>query len=407
MKINLFSRHPFARPIFGILITLTAFAISSNAIPPLITTIAVELGINYDSFGPVIMLQFVCFAIAGTVGGWISKRHGVCSRTLVLTGLLLVAITLATGATLHTMWWFIIWAVPLGFGGGLIETFGSIMISNYEAPNSSKLLNLSQVFYCIGAISAPQFVSWILHLQMPWRGAFIVFGSTALIIAIIFMRLTYNTPKPQCIDDYPKEIEHSAGMPLLKDSLYFLLAATLFLYVTCESMIVCWVSAYFEKYLATPAHAAPMRLSIYWIGLILGRLTITVIPKSWTLWPAMILGISIMLIANILIGLTNSQLIATLLVFASGLGSGPIWPTTVAICHAARNNTQFTSTVIAIGALGVAAGAAVGSITIKYIGLPAFFLAVSVVVVLLLITTCLARFSHSSNKKCRSETVMS
>ena len=56
-------------PVFGIFLTLTAFAISGNVIPPLITTIANEIAANYTSFGYIIMLQFLSLFIAGIVVG--------------------------------------------------------------------------------------------------------------------------------------------------------------------------------------------------------------------------------------------------------------------------------------------------------------------------------------------------
>ena len=136
-------------PVFGIFLSLTAFAISGNVIPPLITTIANEIAANYTSFGYIIMLQFLSFFIAGIVGGWISERYSVNIRSFVLIGLLLVGLALLVGAKLAKLQWFIIWAIPLGFGGGLVETFGTVLVSVHEKPNSSKLLNLSQVFFCL------------------------------------------------------------------------------------------------------------------------------------------------------------------------------------------------------------------------------------------------------------------
>src|SRR3990167_2451279 len=161
-------------PVFGIFLTLTAFAVSAGVIPPLITTISDKMAVNYASFGSIIMFQFFSFFLAGIIGGWISERYSVNSRSFVLIGLLIVGLTLLAGSTLTTLRWFIIWAIPLGFGGGLIETFGSIAVSEHEKPNSSKLLNMSQVFFCIGAISAPQIVAFMLYIRIAWQYIFIL-----------------------------------------------------------------------------------------------------------------------------------------------------------------------------------------------------------------------------------------
>jgi len=46
-------------PLIGVLLTLSAFALSANAIPPLITTIADALHARYQAFGYVISLQYL------------------------------------------------------------------------------------------------------------------------------------------------------------------------------------------------------------------------------------------------------------------------------------------------------------------------------------------------------------
>ena len=80
----------------------------------------------------------------------------------------------------------------------------------------------------------------------------------------------------------------------------------------------------------------------------------------------MFVGIVIMCIGAVLASLTLSPLWVTVFVFLSGLGSGPLWPTTVAICYSARQRPKFTSYVIAAGALGVVLGAGLGAIIFKY-----------------------------------------
>jgi fucose permease len=183
----------------------------------------------------------------------------------------------------------------------------------------------------------------------------------------------------------PVRAVNNISTPLLKDSLFFLLAATLLVYVTFESIVACWVSVYFEKRFSCPVHSSALRLSTYWIGLVFGRLAITVIPMCFTLWPAMFIGISIMCASAFLATFTNSPSLATFFVFLNGFGAGPLWPTTVAICHAARNRPRFTSSVIAIGALGVAIGSGLGVVIFRYLDYSVFFLFVAFGCIILLV----------------------
>ena len=380
--------HPQSKlPLFGTFLALTAFAASAGFIPPLITTIADELAVNYASFGYVIMFQFFSFFVAAIIGGWISERHDVNSRTFVLVGLLIVGMTLLVGSTLTRLSWFAVWAIILGFGGGLIEAFGSIAVSHNEKSNSSKLQNLAQVFFCIGAISSSPVVAVLLYLGISWQSIFVLFGLFILIILCFYFFMTRKRSEDAVC--CPKKATNFSAS-VLKDPLLFLLAAVLLVYVMFESVIACWVSVYFEKRLSVPVHSAALRLSIYWIGIVVGRLAIIVLPRRFTIWPAMFTGILIMFIGAVLASLTLSPLWATVFVFLSGVGAGPVWPTTVAICHSARQRPKFTSYVIAAGAFGVVLGSGLGSVIFRYLDSSMFFPSVALGSIILLVLSFLS-----------------
>lgn len=380
-------------PIFGIFLTLTAFGVSTNAIPPLITTIADRLGVSYANFGCIIMFQFTSFFVAGIVGGWICERYNVNSRTFVLAGLLLVGLTFLVGSTLTRLTWFAVWTIPLGFGGGLTETFGSVLISRHDKPNSSKLLNLSQVFFCIGAICAPLVVALMLYIGMPWRHIFVLFGLFMLLVLCIFACLT---GKQSQVVANPVHIAKNSSAPLLKDSLFVLLAATILIYVTFESLVTCWISVYFEMQLSCPIPYSALRLSIFWIGVIAGRLAITLLPRRVSLWPAMFAGVSMMCLGAVLASLTHSPTWATVFVFLNGLGAGPVWPATVAIGHSARNRPRFTSSLIGVGAFGVVLGSGLGALIFRYLDYSLFFPSIALGCIILL---GLGIFSYRENSK--------
>jgi len=203
-------------------LTLAACGISFTVIPPLITTIADEIGAEYTNLSYVIIFQFSSFVLAAIAGGWISERHSVNSRTLVLIGLLIVGLTLVLGSALTKLSWFVIWAIPLGFGGGLVETFGSILVSDNEKPNSSKLQNFAQLFFCIGAIVASPLVALMLYLTIPWQYMFILFGAFILLILAVFFFLTKKGTETTI---HPVQKKNNASMSVLNDPLFVLLAA--------------------------------------------------------------------------------------------------------------------------------------------------------------------------------------
>ena len=267
---------------------------------------------------------------------------------------------LAYGYVIKNLTYFAAFIVPLGLGGGLIESFGSVMVSSYEKPNSSKLLNISQIFYCIGAITAPLMVSLFLYMGFPWRMIFIIFGALVFMIMCIFLFLTRQDPGTRGLVLKEAKVK----VPLLNDRLFYFLAATLFTYVTFESIIAFWLPVYYEKGLARSVSTSAMCLSIFWVGLISGRGMITILPGYYTLWPAMIIGGTIVCLCSLCASFIQNSFLVTVFVFCAGFG---------AVCHMARNRPQFTSSVIAVGAMGVVLGSALGALIFRYMGFVWFF----------------------------------
>ena len=100
---NLLQQTKTKRLLFGAFVTMTAFAVSSNIVPPLITTIADEMAVDYTSVGYIVMFQFLSFFVAGIFGGWICEHYNLNGQTFILTGLLIVAATLLIGSMLTSL----------------------------------------------------------------------------------------------------------------------------------------------------------------------------------------------------------------------------------------------------------------------------------------------------------------
>jgi fucose permease len=381
--------------------TLTAFAFSSNSIPPLVTTIAREFDVRYETFGGyIIMLQFAFFAVASLTGGWAASRFNLSNRSLVIVGVMLLGVLLIIGAMFPSFTWFIFWALPLGFCGGLVETFSSIMVCKFGGPQSSKMNNLAQVFFCIGAIIAPVIVAALLRMAFSWRSAFITLGILIFVFGVWFILQTRTLQEPTWeIETSPDGQDSSVARvpavhpPLQSDPLLYFLALALFIYVMVEGSIVVWIATYFEKYLHIQVDSAAWRLSAYWTGMLLGRSLMLFIKGKWTLWPALFAGAIGMLAGTALLSVSWPPFLATILVFLTGFMSGPVWPVLVMMSQKLRNNPQFTACVIAAGALGAGLGPFFSSCIIKsrYLGLKAFFPVLAAGCILLCVSLFKAR----------------
>jgi fucose permease len=333
------------------------------------------------------MLQFVCFFQAAVAGGWASRHSHASGRRFVLLGLFTITAVFAAGPFLPNMLAVAAWIIPVGLAGGLIETFSSIMIADLEGGKSSKLLSLSQVFYCVGAIAAPQVVAFMLGASVPWRHVFLILGGAIALIAVFFTLATRNlaaAPPDAPVENAP-EPEGPPGHPL-REPLFYLMALFLFLYVAIEGSIACWIAVYFEQHLGVTPVVAARRLALLWTGVIIGRIAILFVPRRWTLWPAMFVGTIGMCLGTTLMIFGRSPASATVFLVLAGFGMGPLWPVVVGLCKSTRDCPRFTSGVIGTGALGVAFGPYLSSLVIRHFGLARFFPMLAAATLLLFIT---------------------
>ena len=382
--------------IFAVMLTLAAYAISASVVPPLASTIATDIGIATESFGYVFALQFSLFALGCLLGGWLSERFGLAHRTLLLIGLFGIAFTLACGCFISSYAWLLLWTLPLGLAGGLTESFGSVMICDYEGPDSSKLINLSQVFFCLGAVFGPHLVAQMLKAEVPWPATFVVFGAIILTITLVFIALTRRPAADSripesCADPDQTSAPAAPPLPLWRDPVFYLLGAFQFLYVAVEVSAACWVSVFFEQTFDVSVSSAAWRPAVFWGGVGLGRALMLILPGRWTLWPAAFCGASALLVTYLSIALCDSTVGATLLVFAAGIAAGPLWPVGVSIAGALRGSARFTSGIIACGAVGAALGPLLSSLVIRHLGLARLFPALAVGCVPLVISLWLAQ----------------
>ena len=162
--------------------------------------------------------------------------------------------------------------------------------------------------------------------------------------------------------------------------------------MTFENILAGWISVYFEKGLKCSVSFSALLISFFWFGLILGRLAISILPSRYSLWPAMLCGSGLMCVMSFGASFSSAPGVVAIFVFAAGVGAGPIWPTTVALCHVARNNQKFTSTVIAIGAIGVIIGSFLGGFIFKFLGFNIFFTLIGFGSLSLLLLSYLSRY---------------
>ncbi|MBT3276198.1 MAG: MFS transporter, partial [Spirochaetales bacterium] len=382
------------------LLALTAFAAAVNTVPPLITSISSDSGFAFEAFGGIFSVQFAAFAVAAYLLTFAAKRLRNGMAGAVFWGILGMGLVLVSIIIIRRFFFFYVWAAFLGFACGFVEPGSTVLISVLEKPGSSRLINLSQAFYCIGAIAAPQVVALVLHLELPWNLAFVILAGFIVLIAGLFRLLLPNGALREKYEDhYHQDINENAP-GLLRSPLFLPLSAAIFLYVFVEGIFVVWLPALFEEtYSLAPASAA-IRLSVYWFGLIVGRLGVVAladrVPK-WLIVLSSCLAFTLLTAGMLIMG---SAISGTVVVLFLGLAAGPIWPGIVSIAGEYSRQARFTSTLIGIGALGLVFGPMLSGWIIRVKG---FDVLMMMLVAVLGIMSALMFWSYARRKQALPE----
>jgi fucose permease len=368
----------------ALLLTLSSFAISVNAVPPLVTTIAGEIGSPIESFGYLFSLQFFLFAAASFTAGWMGERWSLHPRFFVLAGLIIIVTNFFLAVFIDSFTGFILWIIPMGIAGGLVEPSSSVLITDYHTVNSAKLLNLSQVFYCLGAVAAPQLVSVFLRTKLGRNEIFIFFAFFIGLLTLLYFLSTLADPQVK------RRVVHGSGPTLrrlrLSAGIFAGASVFLFLYVAIEGVMVSWIAAYFETTIGVSAADAAWRLAVFWAGLLAGRLLIVILPHRLGLGLPVVIGSAGMIAGIAVIAFIRTETAATAALALTGLFCGPVWPSLIGYCRYSGASDKFVTMIIGMGALGLAVSPFLSAVVIDRAGFRLLFILLTCLSALQLIT---------------------
>lgn len=163
---------------------------------PALPDLAANTGSSLAAAGSLISALFVGALVSQIFVGPIQDRFGV--RPVLMAGLVVIAVGVAA-ATLSTSlapaWGFMLFA---GLGDGVLIVGVNVMVALVFASRSVMALNLSNVFFGIGAVAGPAFAGfakaqWGTAVPVLWLAA----GAFALLaLAVPLLRVPRSTGIP-------------------------------------------------------------------------------------------------------------------------------------------------------------------------------------------------------------------
>lgn len=140
-----------------------------------------ELGQPVDRAGLIATLLTICSAISAFCSGAILRLTG--------TGKLLAICAFVTGLSLlgyaltPAFWLLLVFAIPLGFGQGAVDTGMNFYVAKHY---TSRDMNWLHCCWGVGATIGPMFATAVIAAGWSWRGAYAGVSAVQLTLGVLF-----------------------------------------------------------------------------------------------------------------------------------------------------------------------------------------------------------------------------
>lgn len=334
--------YVFALGCLGMLTMAMAGQLLSAALGP----ISGEFNRNLAQSGFMLLLSPLGFVFSTLVSGWLSDRWG--QRPFILLGGGLLAAGLGLSAWSPDYHAFLAGIFLTGFSCGLLESPISAVVADAFPERRAQALNLTQIFYNIGAVLGPVLLGGALALGWGWRHGF----GLCVILAVAGVVLGYGgLPKRREEEVSPGD---SGEAPAIEWDVVWTAAAAIFLYVGAEMTIASWSAKYVQDTFGVAASRAALTVSGFWLGMATGRAAYIFIVGRFGYLPPLLVSAVLGAASAFMAASAGGGLWAGGACALAGFCLGGSWPTILG--YVAHRNPRRLGTVFGIIVSAGAAG---------------------------------------------------
>ncbi len=323
---------------------LAFFGYFLNIFGPITPFLKTELNLSYT----VSSLHFSAFALgiigAGLIGHRLIERIGrwntlwVAGFGIAIGSLLLIAArtpVLTIGAS------FLMGLI----GTLIIPIVASVLSDQYGELRAVAYSEANVVSSVISAI-APVLVGWLAPTLFGWRAALVIGALASLLIFFAFRKVRFAKRV---------NLESATGTRQPLPMLYWVYWVTLVLGVSVEFCMIFWSADYLETGLGMPKASAAQAVSLFLVGMIVGRLASSRLVQRFSSYQVITGSLIIAAAGFLLYWTASSPLVGVAGLCLTGLGVASLYPLILALAIGSAG----TSTVRASALSSLASGTAI------------------------------------------------
>jgi FHS family glucose/mannose:H+ symporter-like MFS transporter len=335
--------------------TFTLVGWSQLLLPSLIRDVQAEFGQTDAGFGVLYLVNSLLFGTGALLSGVLAARLG--RRTILPAA----ALALASGLALQGLapaWPLVLAGSALaGLGAGGLDAGVNSVFMDLSVAGRGDLLSRLHLFFSVGALSAPLMLGMLVGAGVDWRLPMLASAVAVLAVVLPLRAVGSVPPRARSAPGEPTgEVAPTrGGLPVPRSMRVPLVALAIAIacYVAAEVGVSSWLVAFLVN---EPVTTATLALSLFWLGLAVGRLTAgrlgrRIEPVRYASVSAFVGGAAV---AGAVLGPPGAVQIALFAV--AGFGFGPIYPMIMAVAgslypHRAATVSGLLTTAGVVGSI--------------------------------------------------------
>ncbi len=327
--------------------------------------------------GRLFFLYYLTYVITTFSSGFLCDHFG--KKPIIILSQMFLGIGFFCISTAHSFLVIELGMLIMGLGGGFCEAPMTGFISQAFNGREGFALNMSQIFFGIGAASGPFLTGYLLGIGFNWRYLYFLpsMVSIFLIFFIYFEKKLFQQEK--------KGITSGNILILYQRWKTFLAVScvAMLLYVGSEIASSSWMSTYIVKGLKGNLYLGGIAMAGYWGMITIGRIVFAYLSQRNHYGRLLRILSIISLVFLFFLLMTDNIPLVILSFMGIGFGFSGIWPLVVAVV--AKNIEEMQATaigvVVALGGTGALFFPWLFGIFSDYMGLRFIFIMVVVLVV--------------------------
>lgn len=330
----------------SIYLLMAAYAFSNTMLGPLMGKMIGHYNLDLSQGALPVTFQSIGGLLAIIFGGILADIYK--KPNIIIFGFLLYSIGLLAVGSAPAYLLLLISFFVIGISR-MVDTVLNAYIADLFPEKRSKYLSLLHTFFGIGAFLGPFFVRIITDADNTWNRPyrFLAFGCLALLL--FFILCIPKSSATQAKHEVKRITDQSSFKDVLTSKYMWLLCLIMFLYSGHQNGVSVWLPMYMETGLNASPALSSTGLSIFWLGIIAGRLGASFLQEN--VQGKKLIGIG-SFIGGILLGMGIMLKNPILLIVFSGFAgflTGAIIPMIVAMaCDRHSKNSGTASSMIFI-----------------------------------------------------------